>query len=263
MTKASDATMNMNTNVNVNMNVNTHTDTSVATDKVTTATTDSSTTSMKPVRSDDEKSLEGAFATEMPVIPDFTPPLRINATRVPERLSGSSSALQIPASLQSQLRRRKSDPAISSRSSGSRSPATGQHNFDGGSSISSLEEIIDPDILTDKMGFLELDPKEQQNSSRTLNNSCSNLTAVNERMSEDTLDDCHAFSDLKREGNVSRGNSITTGGEVSSTMLEPLDECEDEDIEEEGQVILTNMEKIKEVEEEDAAEHSPASLVST
>jgi hypothetical protein len=247
MTKANDATMN--------------TDISVATDKITTATTDSSTTSMKPVRSDDDKSLEGAI--EIPDIPDFTPPLRIHATRVPERLSGTSSALQIPASLQTQLRRRKSDPANSSRSSGSRSPATGQHNFDGGSSISSLEEIIDPDILTDKMGFLELDLKEQQNSSRTLNNSCSNLTAVNERMSEETLDDCHAFSDLKREGNVSRGNSITTGGEVSSIMLEPLDECEDEDIEEEGQVILTNMEKIKEVAEEDALENSPASLVST
>ena len=82
-------------------------------------------------------------------------------------------------------------------------------------------------------------------------------------MSEETLDDCHAFSDLKREGNASRGNSITTGGEVSSSMLEPLDECEDEDIEEEGQVILTNMEKIKEVEEEDALENSPAAHTTT
>lgn len=247
MMKTSDVTMNS--------------DTSVATDKITTATTDSSMTSMKPVRSDDEKSLEGAF--EIPDIADDTPPLRINATRVPERLSGSASALQIPTSLQTQMRRRKSDPTNSSRSSGSRSPATGQHNFDGNSSISSLEEIIDPDILTDKMGFLELDLKEQQNSSRTLNNSCSNLNSVNERMSEETLDDCHAFSDLKREGNASRGNSITTGGEVSSSMLEPLDECEDEDIEEEGQVILTNMEKIKEVEEEDALENSPAAHATT
>ena len=147
------------------------TDASIATDKVTTVTTDTSTTSMKPVRSDDEKSLEaGDLGEAVPPsgdddIPAFTPPLRIHATRVPERLSGSLSTLQIPPDLNQKLRRRKSDPAVMSSRSGSRSP--GNHNYDGGSSISSLEDGgIDSDILTDKMGFLELDLKEQQDAAQ-------------------------------------------------------------------------------------------------
>lgn len=139
---------------------------------------------------------------------------------------------------------------LSSRS-GSRSP--GNTNFDGGSSLSSLEEVIDPDILTDKMGLVELDCKDHS-SNRGLNASCSNLPPVTERMSEETLDDCHAFLDVRRDGSVSRGNSITTGGDVSSNILEPLDECDDEDSNEGGQVILTNMEEILEVAEEDIYE---------
>ena len=229
------------------------TDTSIATDKVTTVTTDTSTTSMKPVRSDDEKSLEdGIFPTSdnsaFPDIPDFTPPLRIHATRVPERLSGSLSALNDPNSNRQQ-QRRKSDPAAASRS---RSTSPGGRHYDAGSSISSLEDGgIDSDILTDKMGFLELDLKEQQEMSQELNRSRSNLGPVSERLSEDTLEDCHAFSDIKPP--ESRGNSITTGGEVSSNVLEPLDECDDEEDEQgEEKVKITNMEEILESPEEEA-----------
>jgi hypothetical protein len=251
-----------------------NTDTSISTDKVTTAT-DMSTTSIKPVRSDDEKSLEaddffqgdGVSDKKVSGIPESTPPLRIHATRVPERLSGrlsgSLSTLQIPPNLNHQFLRRKSDPAVMSSRSGSRSP--GNQNYDGGSSISSLEDAgIDTDILTDKMGFLELDLKEQQDSSQALNRSFSNLGIVSERMSEATLEDCHAFSDVKaREGRDSRGNSITTGGDVSSNVLEPLDEGEDEeedDDEGEEKVKITNMEDILESPEEEAAEQTPSSL---
>ena len=237
-----------------------HADTSIATDKNTAVTTSTATNS-RFGRSDDEKSLDAEEWTSD--IPDFTPPLRIHATRVPERLSGSASVLQIPPGLQGQVqaRRRKSDSAmlstLSSRS-GSRSP--GNTNFDGGSSLSSLEEVIDPDILTDKMGLVELDCKDHS-SNRGLNASCSNLPPVTERMSEETLEDCHAFSDVRRDGSVSRGNSITTGGEVSSNILEPLDECDDEDSNEGGQVILTNMEEILEVAEEEI--HDSPSLPTT
>lgn len=246
-----------------------NTDTSISTDKVTAVTTDASTTSMKPVRSDDEKSLEADDFVEADCapdkkvrgIPDFTPPLRIHATRVPERLSGSLSTLQIPPNLNHQLRRRKSDPAVMSSRSGSRSPAN--QNYDGGSSISSLEDAgIDTDILTDKMGFLELDLKQQQESSQALNKSSSNLGILSERMSEETLEDCHAFSDVRgREGRVSRGNSITTGGEVSSNVLEPLDEGEDEEEDDEGEekVKITNMEDIVESPEDEAAEQTSPS----
>lgn len=246
----------MTTEADANLN----TDTSIATDKITTVTMDTSTTSMRPVRSDDEKSLsdtEGLRKSEdvdvFPDLPDFTPPLRINAAKL--GLSGSFSTLDIPRKLEKEvnkkMRRRKSDPPSGHRS-GSRSPA-----YDGGSSISSLEEMgIDTDVLTDKMGILELDLKEQQEHADRLNKSCSNLPPVSERLSEETLDDCHAFSDLKREdGFISRGNSITTGGEVSSNVLEPLDEGdEEEDNEDEGKVKITNMEDILEVPDEDAVE---------
>lgn len=249
------------------------TDTSVSTDKVTTATisTYASTalprsSSHRSERSDeDDKSINtddlNNPSTSYDNLPDFTPPLRIHAVRGPERLQGSApsgkkeATLQIPPELQNRaaqgFRRRKSDPSMRS---GSRSPMS-HNNFDGGSSISSLEEV-DPDILTDKMGILELDLREQQQSARGLNASCSSLPPVTERMSEATLEDCYAFADVRREGSVSRGNSITTGGEVSSNILEPLDECEDEDSNEGGRVILTNMEEILEVAEEDAADNA-------
>lgn len=240
---------------------NVKTDTSIATDKITTITMDTSTTSMRPVRSDDEKSLsdgEVLYKEEdvdaFPDLPEYTPPLRINTAKL--GLAGSFSSLEIPRKLEKEvnkkMRRRKSDPP--SHRSGSRSPA-----YDGGSSISSLEEMgIDTDMLTDKMGILELDLKEQQEHADRLNKSCSNLPPVSERLSEESLDDCHAFSDLKREdGFISRGNSITTGGEVSSNVLEPLDEGdEEEDNEDEGKVKITNMEDILEVPDEDAIEGS-------
>ncbi len=240
---------------------NVNTDTSIATDKITTVTMDSSsTTSMRPVRSDDEKSLaDGEIQAKsedtdaFPDLPEFTPPLRINTAKL--GLSGSFSTLDIPRKLEKEvnkkMRRRKSDPPSGHRS-GSRSPA-----YDGGSSISSLEEMgIDTDMLTDKMGRFELDLKEQQENADKLNKSCSNLPPVSERLSDETLEDCHAFSDLKREdGYISRGNSITTGGEVSSNVLEPLDEGdEDEDNEDEAKVKIMNMEDILEVPDEDAVE---------
>lgn len=213
-----------------------NTDTSIATEKDTTVTTDTSMTSMKPFSSDDDRSEDSAY------VADFTPPLRIHSTRVPERLS--SSSLNVPPQIEKTLRRKSG-----SNNSGTRSPL-----FDGGSSISSLEDAgIDTDILTDKMGTLELDA-----SSSKLNHSATNLHlhTVAERLSEETLEDSHAFTDIKFEGSVSRGNSITTGGEASSNVLEPLDE-EDEEEETEIGVKITNMEEILEVAEEEAGETSP------
>jgi hypothetical protein len=230
------------------------TDTS-SVDKNTTATADSSTGSKNAGcgRSDDEKSLEADDLIkelgDLAEMNEFSPPLRI----VPGRLAGSFSSLQGPTETHQMARRRKSDSAALQRS-GSRSPG-----FDGGSSLSS-QEGVDTDILTDKMGTLELDLKEQQEASQGLNKSLSNLNTVTERMSEETLDDVHAFQDVKREGSISRGNSITTGGEASSNMLEPLDEADDEDSNDGGEVKITNMEDILEGAEEEVVEASSPSL---
>lgn len=246
---------------------NPKTDASISTDKITTVTTDTSTTSMKPVRSEDDASvdalevLEGEEEEEVrqnfPDFPDFARPLQVNVGKL--GLAGSFSTLEIPRKLESdgqrKFRRRKSDPP--SQRSGSRSPA-----YDGGSSISSLEDLgIDTDVLTDKMGMLELDLKEQQEHTERLNKSLSNLPPVSERLSEETLDDVHAFTDLKREeGYTSRGGSITTGGDVSSNVLEPLDEGDEENEDDAGgKVKITNMEEILEVPDEDAPEPTPVS----
>jgi hypothetical protein len=136
----------------------------------------------------------------------------------------------------------------------------GGHN-DANSSISSLDDIVDLDILTDRAGFTDLDLSESQRKMHLSRENVSNLPSVNERMSEDALEDVHAFSDVVRSSNASRANSIGTGG---GAVLEPLSEYDDEDlddlddIQEEGgdhhegtssnpqqpQVILTNMENL-------------------
>jgi hypothetical protein len=229
-----------------------NTETSVATDKNTTTTSASSIDSNKAVRSYDDanNSLDGdeEIAILKLEVPDTIPEFTINMMHHQNR---SASNLNIPPGLERslQLRRRKSDSAPQS---GSRSPRAGGSNH---SSISSMEEQFDPDILTDKMGFLELDLKAQQESCSKLNDSFSNLAPLTERMSEENLDDCHAFADLKPEhaGSASsRGNSIATGGEVSSNILEPLEECDDEEEDNEGEkVIFTNMEKILETAEKE------------
>lgn len=63
------------------------------------------------------------------------------------------------------------------------------------------KDIIDPDILLDKLGFRDLDPNVTQEELQELlrkhlasNNA--GLSTLNERMSEDTLEDTHAFGDL-------------------------------------------------------------------
>jgi hypothetical protein len=56
---------------------------------------------------------------------------------------------------------------------------------------------LDPDILTDKLGFIDLDPPlPHEIRCGPLVEKGGGLTPVNERLSEETLEDCHAFTDL-------------------------------------------------------------------
>jgi hypothetical protein len=94
----------------------------------------------------------------------------------------------------------------------------------------SLEDVIDPDILTDKLGLSELDSERSHSQSQALSQSIGNLATLNERMSEETLDDVHAFSDA-RPALSSRGNStVGTAGDVGNSLLETLDECEEDEV---------------------------------
>ena len=196
---------------------------------------------------EDEVEVEAeVILTNMENIQEELPPLRLHATRVPERLS-APSIIPLTHGRRKSLDRKNSNPR-----SRSRSPSIGKKDttstFDGASSLSSLEDWVDSDIFTDKMGLEELDCKEQQQSSHILHLSSSSLPPVNERMSEATLDDVYAFADVKTPSLPSRGNStVGTGGDVGSALLETLDEVDSEDeVEVEGNagVILTNMENL-------------------
>jgi len=195
------------------------------------------------------------------------PPLRVQAGKATTRRSLTSSASPLQTGT---LRRRRSLDCAYSRTR-SRSPSSHRlrdygHGSVGDStlqrSFSELEEFVDPDILYDSKGLLsELDvigeKEEKQRSS-----SARSLTMVVERMSEEALEDIHAFSDLTVNSNTrascaSVGGS-TWGGDVCSHILAPLNEYEDEDDisdqeydeNEDGQIILTNMEKIAVLENE-------------
>lgn len=200
---------------------------------------------------------------EEAILLEDLPPLRLHATRVPERLSSSSSLPNTPSQQQQphkHVRRRSFDRQNKNNPrSRSKSPSLQQDqtatttNMDG--SLSSLEDFVDSDILTDSKGMKELCLEEEERKSHSLSQKSSgSLAPVHERMSEETLEDVHAFSDInignKTPSLSSRGNStVGTAGDVGSYLLETLDECEEEedhviDDEPKGEVIFTNMENL-------------------
>jgi hypothetical protein len=217
-----------------------------------------------------ENSLEYEFGT---TDEEFNlPPGRMHATRVKERLSGSS--LTIPPGLSTILRKRVSSDGQRSRSISPSMTKDGRitagttttTTLDGNSSISSFDDIVDQDILYDREGFVDLDLVESQRKMHS-SKEWVNLPPVNERMTEDTLEDVHAFSDAPRSSNASRANSMAGSmGTGQDGVLEALDECEEEedDLSEAeepvSQVILTNMENLAMEQEEESGDHGAGSL---
>jgi len=115
------------------------------------------------------------------------------------------------------------------------------------SSLPPVNERLTKDTMEDIHAFSDI-------TKTTGSVSSSSLPPVNERLSKDTLEDVHAFSDVtKTSGSVSsRANSITTGGDVGSLLLETLDECEEfEEDHEEGAVHISNLDEIREEISED------------
>lgn len=92
---------------------------------------------------------------------------------------------------------------------------------------SSLDGKFDPDLLLDRLGFIDLDPPlpheircgplAAPGSIDGKSNNAGGLTPVNERLSEETLEDCHAFQDLVRNSSSSTNNMMM----MSSTMSMP------------------------------------------
>ncbi|KAL9186123.1 hypothetical protein ACHAXT_005361 [Thalassiosira profunda] len=93
-------------------------------------------------------------------------------------------------------------------------------------SHSSLDGMFDPDLLVDRLAFIDLDPPLPHEircgplaAPGTIDGKSNNsggLTPVNERLSEETLEDCHAFSDLV----IDNIKHLHHGG-MSSTMSMP------------------------------------------
>lgn len=198
------------------------------------------------------------------------PPGRMNAVKGTHRLQGSFSNLS--SLLHSRLtgtetpRSRSISPSMKDRAAGTVTGYTST-THDGNSSISSCDEssthalLPDNDIFTDRAGFAD----DLAENIRRMHNSREFLNlppTVNERMTEDTLEDTQAFSDLQVPRTRSSNASLVSGvsSVANEAVLEPLDECEegleDSDSDDEGRndgglqhknhptIILTNMENL-------------------
>lgn len=132
----------------------------------------------------------------------------------------------------------ESKAGSSSRGGGTNNkPAAGDASTVGGystahSAVSSMDgNFIDPDVLLDRLGFIDLDPPLPHEircgplanpGSVDGKSNIVGLTPVNERLSEETLDDCHAFNDLVMIDNlkhVSGGMSTMSMPSVAHSSL--------------------------------------------
>jgi hypothetical protein len=114
--------------------------------------------------------------------------------------------------------------------------STTGHSVGCHSRHSSLDGMFDPDLLLDRLGFIDLDPPLPHEIRcgplgapgmfDGKSNNSGGLTPVNERLSEETLDDCHAFNDLLYcgggiAGGGGGGVNHGSGGGMSSTISMP------------------------------------------
>lgn len=220
------------------------------------------------------------------------PPGRMNAVKGTHRLQGSGSNLVGMLHMNSSMsklgtetsRSRSKSPSMKERQK-ERSASLGaigtgytSTTNDGNSSISSGEDGNsahtglgpDNDIFTDRFGFYD----DMADNVRRMHNSREFLNlppTVNERMTEDSLEDTHAFSDLQVRTRSSNASLVSGVSSVANeAVLEPLDECEegledsdyeDDEVDEDGNptnvegsgnkkkkihptIILTNMENL-------------------
>jgi len=158
-------------------------------------------------------------------------------------MKGSSARLLL-SKPGSQRRLSMSRSSSVSRSRSSSPPTvttsnTGLDTFDDSSS-STLN-----DILTDRMGFEDLPQHHHQNASNS--DHTSSLTLVVERASEDTLDDCHAFtgafvsSGSGRKLKVASSEGSVAGiSSCNDSVLKTLDELESDEENEVENSVETN-----------------------
>jgi len=148
---------------------------------------------------------------------EYAAPMHLHALRTPARLKGAarsrSSSRSRPGSKPGS-RRSSPSPTRTKVVGGGElilgginlSPSQSvESSLDGNGEIPSPHSSLggdsfDPDILLDKLGFLDLDANATKEDLRELlkkHLSSSKLATLNERMREETMDDVHAFQDLK------------------------------------------------------------------
>ena len=148
---------------------------------------------------------------------EYTAPMHLHALRTPAKLKGArsrSSSRSRPGSRRNSVSPPRRVGGELSIPSGGISPSVSvESSLDGVSHTSG--DIIDPDILLDKLGFRDLDPnvttEELQELLRKHISSNSSLPTLNERMSEETMDDSHAFQDLQYVKKSSGGKKKEDG----------------------------------------------------
>lgn len=188
-------------------------------------------------------------------------PMHLHVLRTPAKLKGTgatpggrsrSSSRSRPGS-----RRNSNSPCRVNSPGGSLKPTLG----DAASLASSMEEDVDPDILLDRFGFQDLDPKLTQEDFQDLLkkhlSGQNSLPTLNERMSEETLEDVHAFHDLVFVKKKNKGSSGT--GSPSSGSMAQSSESEEAGSDDAHCASLTNfsgLEALNEEEEEDEDEHA-------
>jgi len=134
-------------------------------------------------------------------------PMHLHALRSPAKLKGAprsrSSSRSRPGSRKTSPQPRNTVVVPSSNLVGttiSPSPSVGS-SLDGSIGVGGGEHhVIDPDLLLDKLGLRDLDANashdEIQEMLKKHISSNNGLPTLNERLSEETLDDVHAFQDL-------------------------------------------------------------------
>uniref|UniRef100_A0A7S1ZDM6 Uncharacterized protein n=1 Tax=Trieres chinensis TaxID=1514140 RepID=A0A7S1ZDM6_TRICV len=206
----------------------------------------------------DEKTAEEELVEELEAAP-----LHLHTLRIPPRLRGTSTPVSVRSRSSSRSRSRsssrdvspsphasagghkrrdsKGSDAVPSLIMGESTAGTGTGS--SAASVASIEDI-DPDILHDQKGLEDLTPPPPHEiamgplAASPSPHTSGLLPSVNERMSEETLDDCHAFNDLTSALHTSlrslKDERDGADGDGCDGLLATLAENEDEDEDEEG-----------------------------
>ncbi|KAL3790728.1 hypothetical protein ACHAWO_013547 [Cyclotella atomus] len=188
-------------------------------------------------------------------------PMHLHVLRTPAKLKGTASSVGRRSRSSSRSRpgsrRNSNSPSrgglVSSPSGGSLKPSLG----DAASHASSVDEDVDPDILLDKFGFQDLDPKLTQEDFQELlkkHLGANSLPTLNERMSEETMEDVHAFQDLVfvKKNKGSSGTGSPSSGSMGQSI--DLEEAGSDNAVDAQRASLTNFSGLAALNEEEEDE---------